>query len=144
MEMTGEYVPGTWAASVKQVAAYEASDGAKGGTVMGKPVVIVTMYGARTGKIRKTPVMRVEHEGRYALVGSVRGEPSNPDWYHNIVAHPEVMLQDGPVRRSYKARLVTDVERDEWWARAVEAFGTYAGYQKRAGRQIPVFVLDPA
>lgn len=130
--------------SVKQVAEYEASDGAKGNTIMGMPVIVVTMRGAKSGKIRKTPLMRVEHDGSYALVASVGGAPNNPDWYHNIVAHPDVMLQDGPVRKPYHARLVTGAEREQWWQWAVEAFPTYDSYQKKVTREIPVFVLDPA
>ncbi|MDI1464022.1 nitroreductase family deazaflavin-dependent oxidoreductase [Catellatospora sp. KI3] len=144
MDLTGEYVPGTWASSAKQVAAYEASDGAKGNKLMGKPVVIVTMRGARSGKIRKTPLMRVEHDGSYALVASVGGAPNNPDWYHNIATNQTVMLQDGPVRKEYKARLVSGAERDQWWRRAVEAFPTYESFRKKTGREIPVFVLDPS
>ncbi|GHJ43809.1 nitroreductase [Catellatospora sp. TT07R-123] len=130
--------------SVKQVAEYEASDGARGNTIMGMPVVIVTMRGAKSGKIRKTPLMRVEHDGSYALIGSVGGAPKHPDWYHNIVAHPDVALQDGPVRRNYTARLVGGAERAQWWDRSVAAFPNYAEYAKKAGREIPVFVLDPA
>lgn len=144
MELTGEYVPGTWDMSVKQVETYEASGGTKGTTIMGKPVVVVTMRGAKSGKIRKTPLMRVEHGGSYALVASVGGRPSNPDWYHNIVADPEVLLQDGPDRRAYTAHLATGDERRVWWDRAVEAFPMYADYQRKVTREIPVFVLDPA
>lgn len=144
MELTGEYAPGTWDMSVKQVETYESSGGTKGTTIMGKPVVIVTMRGARSGKIRKTPLMRVEHGGSYAIVASVGGRPSNPDWYHNIVADPEVLLQDGPDRRAYTAHLATGDERRVWWDRAVEAFPTYADYQRKVTREIPVFVLDPA
>ncbi|MEV0459300.1 nitroreductase family deazaflavin-dependent oxidoreductase [Catellatospora methionotrophica] len=130
--------------SVKQVEAYESSGGTKGTTIMGKPVVVVTMRGAKSGKIRKTPLMRVEHDGSYALVASVGARPSNPDWYHNLVAHTDVMLQDGPVRRAYTVRLATGEERRVWWDRAVAAFPTYADYQRKVTREIPVFVLDPA
>ena len=144
MAITGEYLPGGWARSVRQVEEYEKSGGSRGNTIQGKPVVILTMRGAKSGKVRKTPVMRVEHGGSYAVVASMGGAPRNPEWFHNIVAHPEVELQDGPQARPFRARLVHGAERDLWWERAVEAFPNYAAYQRRTDRQIPVFVLDPA
>jgi deazaflavin-dependent oxidoreductase (nitroreductase family) len=143
MALTGEYVPGARSASAQQVETYEATGGTKGNTIMGKPVVIVTMLGAKSGKVRKVPVMRVEHDGKYAVVASMGGAPENPEWFHNIVTNPNVELQDGAVPKPYKARLVTGSERDEWWARSVEAFPNYAGYEKRTTREIPVFVLEP-
>ena len=144
VELTGQYVPGRWANSADQVAEYENSGGLRGNMMRGMPVVIVTMRGARSGKIRKTPVMRVEHGGSYAVVASMGGAPTNPEWYHNIVAHPDVEVQDGPAARPFRARLVSGPERDQWWQRAVQAYPDYADYQRKTDRQIPVFVLDPA
>ena len=109
----------------------------------GLPVVVVTSVGARSGKIRKTPLMRVEHAGRYAAVASQGGAPQHPTWYHNLKAHPEVELQDGPVRKTCTAREVTGQEKAEWWERAVAAFPDYADYQRKTDREIPVFVLEP-
>ena len=143
MTLQGEYEPGRWGSSAKQVAAYEKSGGTKANTMIGKPVVILTMVGARSGKIRKTPVMRVEHDGSYAVVASLGGASKNPDWYHNLVANPAVELQDGPTPQTMRAREVTGDEKATWWERAVEAFPNYAGYQKKTTRQIPVFVLEP-
>src|SRR5690606_34821505 len=105
---------------------YEASGGTEGTDMQGKPVVVVTMRGVRTGALRKVPLMRVEHEGRYAAVASMGGAPTHPQWYHNLVAHPEVELQDGPDRREYVARELAGEERELWWRRAVEAFPPYA------------------
>ena len=143
MTLTGEYVPSPSKWVRDQVDLYESSGGTKGTTMRGLPVVIVTSRGARSGKIRKTPLMRVEHDGRYLAVASQGGAPKHPTWYRNLVAHPEVDVQDGPVRRSYRARLVTGEEKATWWQRAVEAFPDYADYQERTEREIPVFVLEP-
>ncbi len=112
--------------------------------MQGLPVVILTTLGAKTGKLRKTPLMRVEHDGSYAVVASLGGAPKNPVWYHNVVAHPAVELQDGPVRRDMVAREVAGDEKAVWWQRAVDAFSGYADYQQQTARQIPVFVLEPA
>jgi len=109
----------------------------------GMPVIILTSVGARTGKVRKTPLMRVEHDGEYAVVASLGGAPSNPVWYNNLTANPHVELQDGPVRKDYQAREVHGGERDTWWERAVAAYPDYAEYQKNTDRTIPVFVLTP-
>jgi F420H(2)-dependent quinone reductase len=109
----------------------------------GRPIVLVTVRGAKSGKLRYTPVMRVEHDGRYAMVASKGGAPEHPNWYHNLVANPHVELQDGTVTKEYDARLVSGAERDEWWERAVAAYPPYAEYQTRTDRQIPVFVLEP-
>jgi deazaflavin-dependent oxidoreductase (nitroreductase family) len=144
MKLDGEYVPGAWSSSAKQVATYEASGGTRGNTMLGRPVVVITMRGARSGKIRKTPVMKVEHDGCYAVVASVGGAAKNPDWYHNIVTNPEVLVQDGPEPRPYVAHEATGGERDEWWTRAVDAFPNYETYQRKTKRQIPVLVLEPA
>jgi deazaflavin-dependent oxidoreductase (nitroreductase family) len=107
------------------------------------PVVLMTLRGAKTGKLRYTPVMRVEHNGSYAVVASKGGAPEQPAWYHNIKAHPEFPLQDGAVTKDYVAREVEGDERVEWWVRAVAVFPPYAEYQEKTDRQIPVFVLDP-
>jgi F420H(2)-dependent quinone reductase len=111
--------------------------------ILGSPVVLLTLRGAKTGKLRYTPVMRVEHDGRYAVVASKGGAPSHPTWYYNIKAHPELTLQDGTVAKDYVAREAEGAERAEWWERAVAAYPAYAEYQERTDRQIPVFVLDP-
>jgi deazaflavin-dependent oxidoreductase (nitroreductase family) len=108
------------------------------------PVIVLTTRGAKSGKIRKSPLMRVEHGGSYAIVASKGGAPENPVWYYNVVADPHVELQDGPVRQDMVARQVTGAEKAEWWDRAVAAYPDYADYQKKTDRQIPVFVVGPA
>ncbi len=143
MGLTGEYAPGASPRAAGQVAEYEESGGTRGNTMRGMPVVIVTMRGARSGKIRKVPVMRVEHDGSYAVVASLGGAPQHPEWYHNMVANPDVELQDGPVAKPFRARVVEGEEREQWWERAVDAYPDYADYQRRTDRRIPVFVLDP-
>ena len=146
MSVEGEYEPSpsTWVRD--QVELYERSGGTEGTTLRdtGLPVVIITNRGVRSGKVRKTPVMRVEHGGRYAAVASQGGAPTHPSWYHNLRAHPLVELQDGPRKQTMRAREVSGSERDEWWQRAVAAFPPYAEYQLKTSRQIPVFVLEPA
>lgn len=142
MPLTGEYEPSTAERSRKQVELYESSGGTKGTTMGGLPVVILTSRGARTGKIRKTPLMRVEHDGTYLVVGSQGGAPKDPVWVHNLRADPHVELQDGPERGDRTARELTGEERDLWWQRAVEAFPYYATYQRKTERLIPVFVLE--
>ncbi|MFF4955313.1 nitroreductase family deazaflavin-dependent oxidoreductase [Streptomyces chattanoogensis] len=144
MPLHGEYEPSPAQWVRDQVELYESSGGTEGTTIHGLPVVVLTTLGAKSGKIRKSPLMRVEHEGAYAAVGSVGGSPKHPLWYHNVVADPRVELQDGPVRRDMTAREVTGEEKALWWARAVEAFPDYADYQKKTEREIPVFVLEPA
>lgn len=129
--------------AARQAALYERTDGREGGTMKGLPIVVVTNTGARTGAVHKTPVMRVEHDGRYAVVASKGGAPDHPRWYHNLVAHPEVQLQDGARRGTYLAHEASGAERDEWWERAVAAYPEYAQYQTRTDRLIPVFVLVP-
>jgi len=145
MPVSGEYEPSPSSWVREQVELYESSGGTKGTTLRdtGRPVVIVTNMGAASGKIRKTPVMRVEHDGRYAVIASQGGAPAHPRWYHNLVAHPLVELQDGPVKQDMMAREVSGSERDQWWARAVAAYPPYAEYQQKTARQIPVFVLEP-
>jgi deazaflavin-dependent oxidoreductase (nitroreductase family) len=145
MTTDGEYEasPHEWVRD--QVELYESSGGTQGTTLResGLPVVIVTNRGARSGKIRKTPVMRVEHDGSYAMVASQGGAPTHPLWYHNIVAYPDVELQDGPVKQAMRAREVSGEERALWWERSVAAYPPYADYQLKTERQIPVFVLEP-
>jgi deazaflavin-dependent oxidoreductase (nitroreductase family) len=109
----------------------------------GKPLILLTTIGAKTGKVRKTPLMRVEHDGEYAIVASLGGAPKNPVWYYNVKAHPRVELQDGPVIKDYEAREVFGDEKAAWWDRAVQAWPDYAEYQTKTDRQIPVFVLTP-
>ncbi|MEU7833644.1 MULTISPECIES: nitroreductase family deazaflavin-dependent oxidoreductase [unclassified Nonomuraea] len=145
MPLEGEYEPSTAQWVREQVELYESSGGTKGTTLMdtGLPVVVLTNLGAETGKIRKTPLMRVEHEGRYAVVASQGGAPKHPVWYFNLKAEPRVELQDGPVKQDMRAREVTGTEKAEWWERAVAAYPPYADYQKKTDREIPVFVLEP-
>jgi deazaflavin-dependent oxidoreductase (nitroreductase family) len=146
MPVEGEYEPSTRAWVRDQVELYESSGGAQGTTLRdtGLPVVIITNRGARTGAVRKTPVMRVEHGGRYAAVASQGGAPTHPFWYYNLRANPRIELQDGPDKRDMTAREVSDEERAQWWDRAVAAYPPYADYQQKTSRQIPVFVLEPA
>ena len=111
--------------------------------IIGLPVVLLTMRGARSGKIRKVPLMRVEHDGVYAAVASLGGAPKHPVWYYNLKADPKLTLQDGDVTREYVAREIEGAEYDEWWPRAVAAYPPYAEYQTKTTRRIPVFVLEP-
>jgi len=115
----------------------------EGVTILDRPVVLVTIRGAKSGKLRYTPLMRVEHDGRYALVASKGGAPEHPKWYRNLVANPHVELQDGPHKHDYLAREVTGDEKAIWWERAVAAYPPYAKYQTKTDREIPVFVLEP-
>ncbi|MFD4860894.1 nitroreductase family deazaflavin-dependent oxidoreductase [Streptomyces atratus] len=144
MPLKGEYEPSPAQWVRDQVELFESSGGTEGTTMRGLPVILLTTRGARSGKIRKTPLMRVERDGTYAVVASQGGAPKHPVWYHNIVADPRVELQDGPVRQDMNAREVTGEEKAAWWQRAVEAFPDYADYQLKTDRQIPVFVLEPA
>jgi len=146
MPIDGEYGPSPRDWVREQVEQYEGSGGTQGTTLRetGLAVVVVTNRGARSGKIRKTPVMRVEHDGRYAMVASKGGAPDNPLWYYNILADPQVELQDGPHKQDMVAREVSGDERAEWWERAVAAYPPYAEYQQNTDRKIPVFVLEPA
>lgn len=144
MPLQGQYEPSSTAWVREQVELYESSGGTEGTTLRDMPVVVLTTLGARSGKLRKSPVMRVEHEGRYAAVASLGGAPNNPVWYHNLVGDPRLELQDGPVRQDMTAREVSGAERDEWWERAVAAYPDYAAYQEKTERVIPVFVLEPS
>jgi deazaflavin-dependent oxidoreductase (nitroreductase family) len=145
MPISGEYEPSSQAWVRDQVALYESSGGTEGTTLLdtGMPVVIVTSLGATSGKVRKTPLMRVEHDGIYALVASQGGAPTHPKWYANLVADPHVELQDGPDRSDRVAREVQGDERALWWERAVAAYPPYAEYQEKTDRVIPVLVLEP-
>ena len=143
MPLEGEYEPSPTDWARKQAELYESSGGTEGTTIRGLPVVVLTTIGARSGKLRKTPLMRVEHDGRYAVVASLGGAPKHPVWYHNLVADPHVELQDGPLKRDMIAREVTGDERAEWWGHAVAAYPDYADYQEKTERVIPVFVLEP-
>lgn len=143
MLLQGEYAPSPLKFAADQVALYEATEGAEGGTLQGKPVVILTTRGRRSGKVRKTPLMRVEHDGAYAVVASMGGAPRHPVWYLNLMSSREVTLQDGPNVYEVAAREAHGDEKALWWARAVEAWPAYAEYQKKTDRQIPVVVLEP-
>ena len=143
MPVDGEYSPSPAQRSADQVALYESSGGTRGTTLRGYPVIVLTTRGNRTGKVRKTPLMRVEHDGRYAVVASQGGAPQHPVWYYNVVADPHVTLQDGPTVRDYLAHEARGEEKVEWWRTAVAAYPDYAAYQQRTDREIPLFVLVP-
>ncbi|WP_039797193.1 nitroreductase family deazaflavin-dependent oxidoreductase [Nocardia araoensis] len=143
MPLTGEYEPSTSDWAREQAEKYENSGGTEGATLQGVPIILLTTKGAKTGKLRKTPLMRVEHDGEYAVVASLGGAPKHPVWYHNIKAEPHVELRDGPVNKDYTAREVFGEEKAQWWERAVQVWPDYANYQTKTDRQIPVFVLTP-
>jgi deazaflavin-dependent oxidoreductase (nitroreductase family) len=143
MPLSGEYEPSTSDWARRQVEEYEASNGEKGNTLRGRPVIVLTSVGAKSGKLRKTPLMRVEHQGTYAVVASLGGAPQHPVWYHNLKANPQVELQDRATKRDYTAREVFGEEKAIWWERAVSTWPDYAEYQKKTDREIPVFVLEP-
>ncbi|AXG79727.1 nitroreductase family deazaflavin-dependent oxidoreductase [Streptomyces paludis] len=142
MPLKGEYEPSTFPMARDQVELYEGSGGTEGTTMRGMPVIILTTLGAKSGKIRKSPLMRVEHNGAYAAVASLGGAPKHPVWYFNVKADPRVELRDGTERWDMIAREVTGEEKAAWWARAVEAYPEYAEYQEKTDREIPVFVLE--
>jgi len=143
MPLSGEYEPAASAWSREHVAQYEATNGQEGGDLRGRPVIVLTSLGAKSGKLRKTPLMRVEHDGTYAVVASLGGAPKNPSWYYNLGKNPHVELQDRAMKHDYLAREVTGDEKAVWWERAVETWPDYAAYQAKTDRLIPVFVLDP-
>ncbi|BDY31775.1 nitroreductase family deazaflavin-dependent oxidoreductase [Mycolicibacterium mageritense] len=143
MPLTGEYEPSTSDWARENAETYMASGGTAGTELNGKPVILLTTIGAKTGKIRKTPLMRVEHNGEYAVVASLGGAPKNPVWYYNVKKNPRVELQDGTTSGDYTAREVFGDEKAQWWQRAVAAFPDYADYQTKTDREIPVFVLTP-
>lgn len=143
MPLHGEYAPSSSGWAREQAELYESSGGIKGTTLRGMPIILLTTVGAKSGKLRKTPLMRVEHDGEYAVVASLGGAPKHPVWYFNLLKNPHVELQDGPKRADYRARLVEGDEKALWWSRAVDAYPDYADYQRKTEREIPVFVLTP-
>jgi F420H(2)-dependent quinone reductase len=143
MPLEGEYAPSPWDWSREQAEKYAESGGADAADMKGMPIILLTTVGAKTGKLRKTPLMRVEHDGEYACVASLGGAPKNPVWYYNIAKNSRVELQDGSVTQDYDACEVFGDEKAVWWERAVEAYPDYADYQTKTDRQIPVFVLTP-
>ena len=143
MPLTGEYEPSAFDFSRNQVELYERTGGAEGAENQGRPVIILTSVGAKSGKLRKTPLMRVEHDGEYAVVASLGGAPKHPVWYHNLVANPHVELQDGAVKKDYQAAEVHDDEYEAWLERAIATWPDYAEYQKKTTRKMPIFVLKP-
>ncbi|GAA1855694.1 nitroreductase family deazaflavin-dependent oxidoreductase [Myceligenerans crystallogenes] len=144
-ELQGEYVPSTAGWVRDQVEAFEASNGTAANVLArtGDPIVVITNRGAKSGKIRKTPLMRVEKDGSYLAVASLGGGPKDPVWVHNFRAHPEVELQDGEVKQAYVARELSGEERAQWWEHAVATWSTYGEYQKKTDRVIPLFLLEP-
>ncbi|HEX3975738.1 MAG TPA: nitroreductase family deazaflavin-dependent oxidoreductase [Solirubrobacteraceae bacterium] len=143
MPLQGEYAPSSAEWVRNQVEEIESSGGTRGAEMRGMRVIVVTSLGHGSGKLRKNPVMRVEHDGKYAAVASKGGAPEHPAWYRNLVDHPLVEVQDGPAKGDYTAREVSGDERADWWERAVAAFPDYADYQEKTDREIPVFVLEP-
>ena len=145
MAITGEYVPSKAKWVRDQVEQFEASNGQEANTLPGTddPIVVITNLGAKSGYVRKTPLMRVERDGVYVAIASKGGAPEHPEWYHNFVTHPEVELQDGSQKKTYRAELVEGEERDDLWRLAVDTWSTYASYQEKTDRLIPVFKLVP-
>ncbi len=143
MSTDGDYLPSPSEWVRKQVEAIDAAGDTRVAQVLDRPIVVLTMRGARSGKLRKVPLMRVEHEGRYLAVASKGGAPEHPQWYANLVANPEIELQDGTTTKPMRARELEGQERYEWWVRAVEAYPPYADYQVKTQRQIPIFILEP-
>jgi F420H(2)-dependent quinone reductase len=143
MPLSGEYLPSTSEWARAQAERFEATAGREANELRGRPIIVLTTVGAKTGGLRKTALMRVEHEGAYAVVASKGGAPEPPAWYWNLRKNPRVELQDAGVTREYVAHEADGAERDEWWARAVEAWPDYANYQKKTERRIALFVLDP-
>jgi deazaflavin-dependent oxidoreductase (nitroreductase family) len=141
MPLSGEYAPSTSEWARGQAEQYEASGGSIDGDLRGLRVIVLTSVGAKTSKLRKTPLMRVEHDGEYLVVGSLGGAPKNPVWVYNLRKNSHVELQDGPDKHDYLARELSGDEREVWWERAVAAFPNYAEYQRKTERVIPIFVL---
>jgi deazaflavin-dependent oxidoreductase (nitroreductase family) len=142
MGIEGEYEPSTWGWVADQVTEYEASNGERANTLRDTdmPIIVMTTVGHKSGKVRKVPLMKVEHEGEYAIVASKGGAPAHPGWYHNLVADQNVLIQDGPAPFDAQVRLVTGDERAAWWERSVAAYPPYAEYQEKTDREIPVFI----
>ncbi|MDH4363621.1 MAG: nitroreductase family deazaflavin-dependent oxidoreductase [Acidimicrobiia bacterium] len=146
MSISGDYEPSTWEWVRQQVAEYEGSNGERGNTLRdtGMPIIVMTTVGRKTGKVRKVPLMKVEHNGEYAIIASKGGAPKNPAWVANLLADPKVMIQDGPEPFDAVVRLVEGAERAEWWERSVAAYPPYAEYQAKTDREIPVFIASRA
>ena len=144
MGFGGEYGPSTWEWVADQAAEYEASNGQQANTLRdtGLPIIVMTTVGHKTGLVRKVPLMKVEHEGIYAIVASKGGAVNHPGWYHNLLADPTVLIQDGPEPFETTVRLATGGERAEWWDRSVAAFSPYAEYQEKTDREIPLFLTE--
>jgi deazaflavin-dependent oxidoreductase (nitroreductase family) len=143
MPLVGEYEPSPWEPIAEQVELFERTDGAEGAEFMGGPCIILTTKGAKTGKLRKTPLIRVTDGTSYVVVGSMGGAPDHPQWVHNLRNHPVAELQDGPVRRDYAVREVEGDEKTTWWTLATGVWPDYDTYQASTERVIPLFVLDP-
>ncbi len=145
MTLQGEYVPSQWEWVRDQVERFEASNGAEANTLRDSddPIVVITSRGSKSGVLRKNPVMRVERDGKYLAVASKGGADEQPAWYYNFLEHPLVDLQDGPVKKSYTARVLVGEERADWWEHAVATWSTYAEYATKTEREIPVFLLEP-
>jgi deazaflavin-dependent oxidoreductase (nitroreductase family) len=143
MPLDGEYEPSPWEPIAEQVAQYESTGGVEGGEFMGGPCIILTTKGATSGKLRKTPLIRVSDGTSYAVVGSMGGAPDHPQWVHNLRANPLAELQDGAERRDYAVREVDGEEKATWWSRATSVWPDYDTYQSATERVIPLFVLDP-
>ena len=144
MGLDGEYGPSTWEWVADQAAEYEASNGQQANTLRdtGLPIIVMTTVGHKTGLVRKVPLMKVEHEGIYAIVASKGGAVNHPGWYHNLLADPTVLIQDGPEPFETTVRLANGGERAEWWDRSVAAFSPYAEYQAKTDREIPLFLTE--
>ncbi|WZH37331.1 MAG: nitroreductase family deazaflavin-dependent oxidoreductase [Microbacterium enclense] len=143
MSLSGEYLPSTSEWARQQAEAFEATGGREAAELRGVPIIVLTTVGAKTGGLRKTALMRVEHDGKYAVVASKGGAPEHPAWFHNLVKNPRVALQDGDVKKEYDAHQAEGAERDEWWARAAAVWPDYDEYQKKTERRIELFVLEP-
>jgi deazaflavin-dependent oxidoreductase (nitroreductase family) len=144
MPLQGEYAPSSAEWVRNQVEEIESSGGTQGTVLRGVPVIVITSMGSGSGKLRKNPVMRVEHDGKYAAVASKGGAPEHPAWHRNLVEHPLVEVQDATAKGDFTAREVSGDERAQWWERALAVWPDYAEYQTKTDREIPVFVLEPA
>ncbi|MFJ8009985.1 nitroreductase family deazaflavin-dependent oxidoreductase [Streptomyces fagopyri] len=143
MPLNGEYEPSATEWVREQVAQYEATDGVEGGTFLDLPVIILTTKGVKSGKIRKMPLMRVEHDGSYAVAASNGGADTHPSWYRNVVSHPLVEVQDHAVKQDMTARELRGEEKADWWKRADAAYPPFAEYRAGTERDIPLFILEP-
>jgi deazaflavin-dependent oxidoreductase (nitroreductase family) len=144
MPLEGHYEPSPVDRVRQQVTDFESSDGQRGNTIRDLPVIVLTTKGAHTGNLRKSPLMRVEHDGKYLIVAPLGGAPKRPLWYFNAVANPTVEIQDGVTKQDMTARELTGAEREAWWKRAVDAFPPYADYQRKTSRSIPILLCEPA